>query len=858
MFTDTHALRRPTDDERQAIVAAVFGDKFRAEANTPKFDSYFEHYYSTVCPGAGGDAAIAVDTPVLRTHAGLIRCVATLVQDPKLTFNGFIEQAVGAQRASAREQAHIARVTVEAAFGINCMLRDYYSDGYKGEGSGRVRWEGDVPFAEFMEDAFTTRLVDPSARKLDNSAILRHKSSLKAWKLKKRYKIKLRPTNNLLEHLSYDPSIKVLRVYHQVSFLRAQLEKTANEPLDLSFADSLKRGALPPKLILETLLTFHDILFPIATFGDRRSHAMLKRMVRRHGFDPQGNLVQYVRPTPENITFEYWGDRLSTVHNIVKEPPPTNAFMAWLERHTSERNALTVAIVGLFLAALFGLLGFINLTPVSGQHSSPHFGLTPHRLPDLHRAPRPAGIIIAMAQQDRMHFLAGKKIVVAGCGMAGLSFAIALRKLWDPDHAAQPQPAPELVLLDRDGRRIGPAREGYSLSLNGFDADGGLVACRDLGLLDEVLARAVLTGGHGADDGADGGGASFRIWEGGTWRELLRVSMAAHAGLPTSVVRITRRHLRDVLIAKAEETDAIGWHQTCTAAERLPDGRIRVHISPSSPYGGGGSGDNDGDEEPGRTEDCDLLIAADGAHSKIRASLLPASVLRYAGAVQLGGVGRFPAGLPDPIARNWGMALTGEGVACFFSPVDGTGVVWALSRLEPEGTRRPEVPYDRASAEAFAALQDEALALGRGIGGPFASVVRATEQDSSFVLPARDLEPFAHNFDDNDGDGGGGTAGPLPRGVVFLGDSNHAVSPFAGNGANMALKDGWDLASRLCAGSSLDGAVAAYDALALPRARKTLKTSHERIAMGHCTGWRYWAFRVMLWLGSWFMWLAGR
>ncbi|UNI16113.1 hypothetical protein JDV02_002582 [Purpureocillium takamizusanense] len=436
------------------------------------------------------------------------------------------------------------------------------------------------------------------------------------------------------------------------------------------------------------------------------------------------------------------------------------------------------------------------------------------------------------------HFLAGKKIIVAGCGMAGLSFAIALRRLWDsaPPSAGS---APELLLLDRDGRRIGPAREGYSLSLHGADADGGLIACRDLGLLDEMLARAV------AGDGAAGDGAGgFRIWDASAWRELLRVNAAPHAGLPTAVIRITRRDVRDVLIEGVERTDAIRWHRTCTAAERLPNGMIRVHISPSPSAGAG-----DGHPEPPTTEDCHLLIAADGAHSKLRASLRPGrdALLRYAGAVQLGGVGRFPGGLPPPLDRDWGMVLTGEGAACFFSPVDKTGVVWALSRLEPESAR--PVAYDRTSATAFAALKDEALALGRSIAEPFPSVVRATEQDTSFVLPARDLEPFGHI----DADG----SLPLP-GVVFLGDSNHAVSPFAGNGANLALKDGWDLASRLCAAGSLDEAVTAYDALALPRARRTLKTSRDRIAMGHWTGWRYWRFRIVLWFGTWFMWLAGR
>lgn len=243
MPPDFQALRLPNDHERQDIVAAIFGEESRADASNPKFDPYFRYYCSVVCPAAVGDAAIAVETPVLGTHSCLIRCVRFLIQNPALTFDDFIKQAVGGQQVTTGEEMHIARVTVEAAFGINCMSRGYYPDGYKGAGAGRVRWEADIPFAKFMQDAFTctTRIADSSQRQLKDSTIWRQKRSLKAWKLKKRHKFKLRSTNNLLDHLSYDPSTRVLRVYHQVSFLRTQLEKTRNEPLELSFQDSLKR-----------------------------------------------------------------------------------------------------------------------------------------------------------------------------------------------------------------------------------------------------------------------------------------------------------------------------------------------------------------------------------------------------------------------------------------------------------------------------------------------------------------------------------------------------------------------------------------------------------------------------------------
>lgn len=83
-------------------------------------------------------------------------------------------------------------------------------------------------------------------------------------------------------------------------------------------------------------------------------------MITKHGFDGEAEWIEFVRATPDDImAFNYWGHRLAALHEIIKRPPPANAMVAWFERHTSERNALTVAIVGLFLSVLFGLLSFI-------------------------------------------------------------------------------------------------------------------------------------------------------------------------------------------------------------------------------------------------------------------------------------------------------------------------------------------------------------------------------------------------------------------------------------------------------------------------------------------------------------------
>ena len=121
----------------------------------------------------------------------------------------------------------------------------------------------------------------------------------------------------------------------------------------------LFRGTLPPHLLLETWSTIYDFLFPLASFRDRRTHRLMDQMIRKYGFDSEATWVNSVRSPTANLAYKHWGERLKILHKFVKEPPPENAFMAWFDRHTTERNALTVAIIGLFLAVLFGILGFI-------------------------------------------------------------------------------------------------------------------------------------------------------------------------------------------------------------------------------------------------------------------------------------------------------------------------------------------------------------------------------------------------------------------------------------------------------------------------------------------------------------------
>lgn len=196
-------------------------------------------------------------------------------------------------------------------------------------------------------------------------------------------------------------------------------------------------------------------------------------------------------------------------------------------------------------------------------------------------------------------------------------------------------------------------------------------------------------------------------------------------------------------------------------------------------------------------------------------------------------------GLPEPIRKDWGFVVSGSGVVGFVSPVDDHTVIWAVGTQEPG----PLPELDRTSKQDVEAVISRGGQLGSQFEEPFQTIVSQTDPQTVMCISARDKLPFRHDQ---------GAIKDLP--VVFIGDSNHALSPFAGFGANLALSDAWDLAEQLCLRGSLPEAVAGYDELSEPRARKVAESARRSLRAGLSTGWRYWLFSFMLWIGSWVRW----
>jgi 2-polyprenyl-6-methoxyphenol hydroxylase-like FAD-dependent oxidoreductase len=396
------------------------------------------------------------------------------------------------------------------------------------------------------------------------------------------------------------------------------------------------------------------------------------------------------------------------------------------------------------------------------------------------------------------HFLSGKRIIVAGGGIAGLTFVATLNQLWDPS-----LPRPNITIIERESREASIKQDPYVLSINGGSKDDGLVALQQLGLLDDIRAHSTLNSGI------------IRVW-GDNWKQLATIDPKPYGNLPAATMRITREELKRILTGKAEAAHNASWRWACacTEAERLSNGQIRVSIS---------------DSETGTTstQGCDLLIVADGASSNIRASLRPDDMqLRYAGATQIGGISHFPEGLPHPIHEDYGLQMSsGEGVCCIYTPFDKKTVGWALSREGPERKAKS----GSFTADEVAALKTEALQTASMFDEPFQRVIEATDPASVFIRSAKEKPPFKHS---------------QPQGVVFIGDANHILNCYMLVGADLALKDGWDLAEQICRNSvSLETAVAAYDKLSIARTEHPFSFSHERIRFGHSTGLLWKAYK---------------
>lgn len=408
------------------------------------------------------------------------------------------------------------------------------------------------------------------------------------------------------------------------------------------------------------------------------------------------------------------------------------------------------------------------------------------------------------------------KIIVCGSGMAGLTFARSLFFLRDAQvSSGESLPQIYITILERDPSSVEREAQGYSLSLRADKIGGGIQILEQIGLLDEIKKGAAP--GHRFAMANKNFVPHFEFTSGTT----VASNDPKKPPIPVNI-RIARKYLRNTLL-NALPTDrcTVRWGAHAINANNFVngEGRDQVRITLAS-------------EE---VLECDLLIVADGANSSIRRYLYPDEKLEYAGCVAYTGATYCPDGLPPLVADGVVFGMNGEGQTVFLAPVDETKMVFSISyksdkKIEHE-YRGDRKPLTVAELDDFRSETSKYM-KGYGYQSELSSFIANADSKTIRVINAQDMKPHV-NKNPN---------------IILIGDAAHAVSPFAGNGANMAIIDGFELAEQLLNkkhGGNLKAAVEAYDKSSIPRCNRTRKMSHFNIGVLHSKGIKHRLFLML-------------
>ncbi len=301
--------------------------------------------------------------------------------------------------------------------------------------------------------------------------------------------------------------------------------------------------------------------------------------------------------------------------------------------------------------------------------------------------------------------------------------------------------------------------------------ESGQRALRDAGLFDAFRAIVI------------GAGDDLRILD--KWANV-RLDERGDDTRP----EVERGALRDLLLTSLP-ADTVRWGARVTHVEPTHDGGYTVTLS-------GGDSIN-----------ADALVGADGAWSKVR-PLLSAARPIYSG------LSFVEAHLDDADRRHPGSAaLVGRG--SMFALSDEKGLIAhrnADGRLDVYIALKTPAEWSTSGAIVSADRDGAKTTLLAHFAGWDAGLL-ALIADADGELTPRPIHalPVGHRWE-------------RTRGVTLLGDAAHLMSPFAGEGANLAMLDAAELAAAIVRQpDDIEGAFGTYERSLFPRSEAAAAVS---------------------------------
>jgi salicylate hydroxylase len=349
------------------------------------------------------------------------------------------------------------------------------------------------------------------------------------------------------------------------------------------------------------------------------------------------------------------------------------------------------------------------------------------------------------------------KLLVAGAGIGGLTAALAaLRKGIDVEVYEQ---AHEL-------KEVGA---GVQLSANGTRV------FYELGVGDALKALS-----------CEAGSKELHLWNTGETRTIFDLGKVSLERYGYPYFTVYRPDLLSVLVA-AVGRERIHLGSRCVGFAQDGD-KVELQVEGQPPVAG------------------DVLVGADGVHSRIRQALFGADRAQFSGIVAWRGIvpmERLPQHLHRMVGHNW----VGPGGHVVHYPLRAGKVmnfVGALERADWQVESWSARGTTEELAADFAGWHEDVQALIRGIPVPY-----------KWALMVRP---------------------PMPRWTVgrvtLLGDACHSMVPFLAQGAVMAIEDGFILARSLAEFPPAE-ALVRYERARRERTQRAVEGSADNIGRFH-------------------------